>query len=135
MDETLRRALMAHTNIAGTFTTGNDMCITALDDGEAHGQLMAGSRHMNPLGIVHGGVYVTMMDQAAGTAACTRGSLCRTINCEVRFMASAGVGMLYSHARVVRWGRSIVVVHTRVETEDATICAEGTYTFRMKAGR
>ena len=84
------------------------------------------------MGIVHGGVYCTMMDQAAGTAACSRGSLCRTVNCEVRFLAAAKSGRLTCCAEAVRMGKTIHVIRARVEDEDGTVCADGVYTFRMK---
>lgn len=49
------------------------MRIVAMGEGWARGELHTEVRHGNPMGIVHGGVYCTMMDQVAGTAACSRG--------------------------------------------------------------
>ena len=92
------------------------------------------AQHLNPLGIVHGGVYSTRMDQVAGAAACSRGSMCRTVDCEVRFFAPAAGTKIYSHAQAIRMGRSITVMRAWVTDEAGTICAEGTYTFRMKEG-
>ena len=84
------------------------------------------------MGIVHGGVYCTMMDQVAGSAACTRGSMCRTVNCEVRFLATAQGAHLTSRAEAVRMGRSIAVIRAWVEDAAGAVCAEGVYTFRLK---
>ena len=84
------------------------------------------------MGIVHGGVYCTMMDQVAGSAACTRGSMCRTVNCEVRFLAAAQGAHLTSRAEAVRMGRSIAVIRAWVEDAAGAVCAEGVYTFRLK---
>ena len=126
-DTILRRA-----NRPGSFNVENGIRLTSLSDGGAEGEVRLTAGHLNPLGIVHGGVYCTMMDQVAGTAACTRGSICRTVNCEVRFLAPAQGGHLTSHAEAVRMGRSIAVIRAWVEDTEGTVCAEGIYTFRLK---
>ena len=124
--------LKARANTEGTYAVTGGMRLAELGDGWARGELQLEERHRNPMGIVHGGVYCTMMDQVAGTAACTRGSICRTVNCEVRFLAPAQGGHLTSHAEAVRMGRSIAVIRAWVEDPEGTVCAEGIYTFRLK---
>lgn len=124
--------LKARANTEGTYAVTGGMRLAELGDGWARGELQLEERHRNPMGIVHGGVYCTMMDQVAGTAACTRGSICRTVNCEVRFLAPAQGGHLTSHAEAVRMGRSIAVIRAWVEDTEVTVCAEGIYTFRLK---
>lgn len=124
--------LKARANTEGTYAVTGGMCLAELGDGWARGELQLEERHRNPMGIVHGGVYCTMMDQVAGTAACTRGSICRTVNCEVRFLAPAQGGHLTSRAEAVRMGRSIAVIRAWVEDTEGTVCAEGIYTFRLK---
>lgn len=130
--ESLYADVMERANQKDTFGVENGMRIVAMGEGWARGELHTEVRHGNPMGIVHGGVYCTMMDQAAGTAACSRGSFCRTINCEVRFLAAAKSGRLTCYAEAVRMGRSICVIRARVEDENGTVCADGVYTFRMK---
>lgn len=125
-------AVQARTNQEGTYAVDGGMRIEELGDGWARGTLQLAPRHANPMGIVHGGVYFTMMDQVAGTAACTGGGLCRTVNCEVRFLAAAQGDRLISRAEAVRMGRSIAVIRAWVEDAAGTVCADGMYTFRMK---
>ena len=124
--------LKARANTEGTYAVTGGMRLAELGDGWARGELQLEERHRNPMGIIHGGVYCTMMDQVAGTAACTRGSICRTVNCEVRFLAPAQGGHLTSHAEAVRMGRSIAVIRAWVEDTEGAVCAEGIYTFRLK---
>lgn len=124
--------VLARANQAGAYAAAGGMQVVAMGDGWARSELQLTTQHWNPMGIVHGGVYCTMMDQAAGTAACSRGSFCRTVNCEVRFLAAAKSGRLTCCAEAVRMGRSICVIRARVEDEDGTVCADGVYTFRMK---
>lgn len=125
-------AVQARANQEGTYAVDGGMRIEELGDGWARGALQLAPRHANPMGIVHGGVYCTMMDQVAGTAACTGGGLCRTVNCEVRFLAAAQGDRLTSRAEAVRMGRSIAVIRAWVEDAAGTVCADGMYTFRMK---
>lgn len=125
-------SVQARANQEGTYAVDGGMRIEELGDGWARGTLQLAPRHANPMGIVHGGVYFTMMDQVAGTAACTGGGLCRTVNCEVRFLAAAQGDRLISRAEAVRMGRSIAVIRAWVEDAAGTVCADGVYTFRMK---
>ena len=126
--------VLARANQAGAYAAVGGMQVVAVGDGWARSELQLTTQHWNPMGIVHGGVYCTMMDQVAGTAACSRGALCRTITCDVRFLAAGAVGgTLTSHAEAVRMGHSIVVMRAWVEDDGGTVCADGIYTFRMKA--
>lgn len=68
--EQIWQDVMELANRPGTFTHGLGLHVTGIGDGWAEGELTAGDGMLNPLGIVHGGVYAAMMDHVAGTAAC-----------------------------------------------------------------
>ena len=119
-------------NRPGTFTHGLGLHVTGIGDGWAEGELTAGDGMLNPLGIVHGGVYAAMMDHVAGTAACSRGSTCRTVNYDLHYLAPAQPGLLRCRAESVRMGQQIVVMQVWVEDAQGVRCAEGCYTFRCK---
>ena len=70
----------------------------------------------------------------AGAAACTRGSRGLTVNCETRFLGIAQGDVLCGHAQAIHMGRTLVVMHAWVTDSQDTLCADGTYTFRMKPG-
>ena len=72
--EQIWQDVMELANRPGTFTHGLGLHVTGIGDGWAEGELTAGDGMLNPLGIVHGGVYAAMMDHVAGTAACSRGN-------------------------------------------------------------
>ena len=132
--ERLYRALLRRSNCEGTFSYENGIRITMVGNGCAEGEMQIASSHMNPLGIVHGGVMCTLMDQVAGVAACSHGSTCRTINCEVRFLAPGVEGKLHASANAIRMGGSLAVIGVEVCDDHGTLCAEGTYTLRLKLG-
>ena len=127
-------ALKERANQPGTYAVTGGMRVAELGDGWARGELLLEERHRNPMGIVHGGVYCTLMDQVAGAAACTQGSRCRTVNCETRFLGAAQGDVLLGHAQAIHMGRTIVVMRAWVTDASGTLCADGTYTFRMKDG-
>ena len=66
--EQIWQDVMELANRPGTFTHGLGLHVTGIGDGWAEGELTAGDGMLNPLGIVHGGVYAAMMDHVAGTA-------------------------------------------------------------------
>ena len=132
--EKLYRMLLERANRAGTFSHSAGIRITEVGDGWAKGEMEITERSMNPLGIVHGGVMCTLMDQATGAAACSRGSTCRTVNCEARFMAPGVAGKLHVYAEALRMGGRISVIRAEVRDDDGVLCAEGTYTMRIMQG-
>ena len=76
---------------------------------------------------------ISMMDQVSGTAACSRGAVCRTINCDIHYLsAAADCKKLYSKATLLQRGRNITVFATQVTDGSGRLCATGTYTFRLK---
>ena len=130
--EQIWQDVMELANCPGTFTHGLGLHVTGIGDGWAEGELTAGDGMLNPLGIVHGGVYAAMMDHVAGTAACSRGSTCRTVNYDLRYLAPAQPGLLRCRSESVRMGQQIVVMQVWVEDAQGIRCAEGCYTFRCK---
>ena len=128
----LYEILLQRANRPGTFTAVNGLRVTSVGDGCAQGEADLTDAHLNPLGIVHGGVYAAMMDHVAGTAACSRGSTCRTVNYDLHYLAPAQPGLLRCRAESVRMGQQIVVMQVWVEDAQGVRCAEGCYTFRCK---
>ena len=107
--EQIWQDVMELANRPGTFTHGLGLHVTGIGD-----------------------VYAAMMDHVAGTAACSRGSTCRTVNYDLHYLAPAQPGLLRCRAESVRMGQQIVVMQVWVEDAQGVRCAEGCYTFRCK---
>ena len=116
--EQIWQDVMELANRPGTFTHGLGLHVTGIGDGWAEGELTAGDGMLNPLGIVHGGVYAAMMDHVA--------------NYDLHYLAPAQPGLLRCRAESVRMGQQIVVMQVWVEDAQGVRCAEGCYTFRCK---
>lgn len=125
--------ILALVNRGGSFAACNGMRIIKITNEMVCGQLEAESHHANPNGIVHGGVYVTMMDEVSGTlATIIARQEVKTISCDVRFMNVGIVGRtLYSFARPLRVGHNIAFIEAWVEDDQKNRICEGSFTFRV----
>ena len=68
-------------------------------------------RHLNPHGVVHGGVVFTLVDTAMGQAtmgAVEDGMRCATIELSVRYLRPITGGRLVATASVLEAGRRVV---------------------------
>ncbi len=81
----------------------------------------------NIYGIVHGGVYFTMMDSAAGVTARLDGRRYVTLDASTHFYKSASSGLLHATAQVVRRGRTVCVVSAEVHNDAGTLLADGSF--------
>jgi uncharacterized protein (TIGR00369 family) len=78
-------------------------------------------------GIVHGGILLTMLDEAASYVSYFQGATCVTARSEVRFRHSAPVGEpLLITAYPVKMRRRLIQTRATVTMEDGTVVVEGT---------
>lgn len=107
---------------------------TAVFEGEA------GSHLLNPLGIVHGGWALTLIDSATGCAAHTllpAGTAYGTVETKVNFTRpiKQDTGRVRAEGRIVTRGRQIMTGEGRVLDADGRILAHGTSTLMIYGGR
>ena len=89
-------------------------------DGAAIAFLDVDDRHLNPNGIVHGGVVFSLADTAMGRATMavlSDGQICASIEVSVRYLRPIAGGRLMATARVLRAGRRIVHLEGRVPVD------------------
>jgi uncharacterized protein (TIGR00369 family) len=109
-------------------------------DGFARVACMAGPQHANRSGITHGGVMLSLIDQAAAYAGlwCSvpgnvRRAVTLDLDCRFTGQVSAG-GRLLAEGRVVTRGRNIFFCRTEVFDAGGTLVAFGASTHRWRAG-
>lgn len=91
-----------------------------------------GPQHLNPHGVLHGGVAFTLIDTAMGAAAQAAvddGLWCTTIDIHTRFLRPVTAGRLTAHATVRRRGRRVVHVDGVLSDGDGVeyVSAVGTF--------
>lgn len=92
-----------------------------------------GERHMNPLGTVHGGWAMSLLDSALGCAVhttCAPGEGFVSMDTSVKFVRPIvpSIGQVRAIATVQTRGKRIANVEGRVESRDGKIVALGTST-------
>jgi uncharacterized protein (TIGR00369 family) len=92
--------------------------------------------HMNQLGIAHGGITMTLLDVALGTAARSGSdkSAVMTLDMQTQFI-SPGRGTLTGEGRIVKAGRSLVFVEADVHDETGTLVAKASAIFKSTRRR
>lgn len=95
-----------------------------------------GPHLLNPLGTVHGGLALTLVDSAAGCAVHTvlpAGIGYTTLETKVNFTKAirADTGTVRAEGRVIAQGRQIATADARVTAPDGTLLAHGTSTLMI----
>ncbi|WHX51284.1 PaaI family thioesterase [Paenibacillus woosongensis] len=92
--------------------------------------------HLNLIGIVHGGVYATLVDSAMGLTA----MLARphdsivTTNLSMNYVAKAEQGRIVVTAEIVHSSRKSISTQAYARLENGELCAFGSGTFRVING-
>ena len=99
-----------------------------------------GPHLLNPLGTVHGGFALTLIDSAAGCAVHTMlgaGIGYTTLETKVNFTSAirADSGRVRAEGRVVAQGRQIATAEARILSDSGKILAHGTSTLMILAAR
>jgi acyl-CoA thioesterase len=108
----------------------------AMADGRASFDLRVREDHMNPHGVVHGGVVYSLVDYAMGGALTSRlapGERCATLEVKINYLAAVTGGELRAEAWVVERTRRIGILEARVHTEDERLVALALGSFYIQA--
>ena len=114
--------------------------LVEIGDGFAAFEGDAGPHLLNPLGMVHGGWALTLIDSAAGCAAHTlvpAGSSYTTVETKVNFSRpiAKDTGRVRAEGRVVGRGRRIISCEARVVDAKGRLLAHGTSTLMVLADK
>ncbi|HXP04609.1 MAG TPA: PaaI family thioesterase [Stellaceae bacterium] len=95
------------------------------------GEIDADERHLNNLGIVHGGAYMAFADDLGGTTAGLNipdGMRTTTIESKSNFFRASPPGKITGVSVPVHVGRRTIVVETRIFNADGKLAAMVTQT-------
>ena len=103
-------------------------------EGYGEVELVTGPQHMNSIGIVHGGVYASLLDVALGSAVsfCTVPGNTRfaaTVSLTTSFLKGASGGTLTAIGRINGIDRRLVTASGEVLDEAGTLLAVGQGSF------
>ncbi|MCI3270545.1 PaaI family thioesterase [Streptomyces cylindrosporus] len=109
------------------------MDLDEVDHGHAVFSLTPGEEHYNPIGSVHGGIYATMLDSAAGCAVQStlpQGMGYTSLDLAVKFLrpVKADMGKVRAVGSVLSSGRRTALAEARLLDEADRLLAHATST-------
>ena len=113
-----------------------NMILKEITWGNALLEIQIEKRHMQPFGVVHGGVFATLIDAAGFWAVFSQADPevgMTTVDLKLNFLAPAQYGILIGRGRCIKLGRSLGLGEARVENEDGKLLAYGITTVMVQA--
>jgi acyl-CoA thioesterase len=89
---------------------------------------------LNPHGVLHGGAVYTMVDYSMGgatMAALPEGQICATIEIKISYLAGVRGGTLTCETGIIKQGRSVVFLESRVTDSAGKLVATATGSFAV----
>jgi 1,4-dihydroxy-2-naphthoyl-CoA hydrolase len=115
---------------ASAFVAATGLQLTEVTGRRVAGHIDVGSEHHTPWGVVHGGVYCTVVESAASVGASTavaeRGQFAVGVNNSTDFLRPMTAGRLDVVAEPVQQGRTLQLwLVTLTRAEDGKLVARG----------
>lgn len=113
------------------------MTIADLSWGKSTLTIELENRHMQPFGVVHGGVFATLIDAAGFWAVYSQANedvAMTTVELKLNFLAPAFSGKLIGLGRCIKLGRSLGLGDATIENEEGRLLAHGTTTVMVQKG-
>ena len=109
------------------------MKVADLEEGFASVDAMPSAKHFNPLGIIHGGFSMTLLDSVMGAAIMTSlgpGKAFNTLETKVNFVRAltADTGLVRAEGRVVHLGSRVGTAEGKLVDKTGKLYAHGTST-------
>lgn len=122
------QAIINNTNQKNSFMLHNGIRLTTMERDHAivEAQLTRVSRNL--YGAVHGGMFLTMADCAAGGTARTNGMRYVTVSNSFEFFRNTNSDHLIAEGRVKSRGSTICVVEVEIHDGEGTLLCGGTFT-------
>lgn len=114
------------------------MEIKNLEPGHTRLEVALEEKHLQPFGMVHGGVFASLVDAAAYWALYAEvdeGKWMTTVEMKLNFLAPAQAGKLVAEGRRIKLGRTLGLGEARVEDGEGKLLAHGTGTFMILPGQ
>ena len=121
---------------ASPFFTLISMEITNLGWSESLVEVVVQEQHFQPFGLVHGGVYSSLVDAAAFWAVYTQIDEhmgLTTVELNLNYLAPITKGTMIAKGRSIKVGKTLCVGEASIENEKGKLLARGTETMMTRA--
>ncbi|MFQ5484570.1 MAG: PaaI family thioesterase [Desulfobacterales bacterium] len=102
--------------------------------GESRLEVMIEEKHLQPFGMVHGGVYSSLVDAAAFWSVyplLEEGVGLTTVEMKLNYLAPASKGYLIARGRNIKMGKTLCLGKASIEDENGRLLAYGTETMMI----
>lgn len=124
-------------SIEGTLDSVLGFELSELGPELARGRFEVGSRHKQPYGLVHGGVYAalaeTVVSVATAQAVLADGNIAVGLSNNTSFMRPATSGHVHAEARARHRGRTTWVWDVDMTDDEGRLCATSRVTIAVRA--
>lgn len=135
MDSSISHSKLEEWNKAaeGTFWDLLGCTIEKITESEVTAVLEIEPRHLNLIGILHGGVHATLIDSAMGLMAMIAKPEANvvTTNLNIQYVTKVESGLVSVTAQIIHISRKSVTAQAFVRNESGELCAFGTGNFRV----
>jgi uncharacterized protein (TIGR00369 family) len=110
------------------------MRLDGLEWGESELSIALDTKHLQPFGLVHGGVAASLVDAAAFWALYTQtpeGCGLTTVEMKLNYLSPLKSGRLLGRGKVIRLGRSLGLAESRLLDQEGNLAAHGTATLMV----
>jgi len=110
--------------------------LVTLDEASAHARVDIDERHLQPLGVVHGGVYAALAESLASHATARAvgpsGLVALGISNDTSFFRPISSGTIRADAERLHRGRTTWVWDVRLTDDDGRLCASSRVTVAVR---
>jgi uncharacterized protein (TIGR00369 family) len=110
------------------------MKIEGLNWGESHIEVLVEEKHLQPFGMVHGGVFASLIDAAAFWAVYTQVPEelgMTTVELKLNYLAPLSAGRMIGNGKSLRVGKTLCLGEASILSEEGTLLAHGTSTMMV----
>jgi uncharacterized protein (TIGR00369 family) len=117
----------------GTFWEQLGCELEHVEPGKAVVALEVGKRHLNGIGILHGGVHASLLDNAMGLAVMVArpNDKVVTTNLNVHFLSPLEPGKVTVTAELIHQSRKMITVYGKIEDSTGRLGSWGSGSFRI----
>jgi 1,4-dihydroxy-2-naphthoyl-CoA hydrolase len=110
--------------------------LVTLDEDAAHARVGIAERHLQPLGVVHGGVYAALAESLASHATAqavgSLGMVALGLSNDTSFFRPISAGAIRADAERLHRGRTTWVWDVRLTDDDGRLCATSRVTVAVR---
>ncbi len=126
-------AVRKHVNVCPYFSLLS-MRILDLSWGESLLEIVVQEKHLQPFGMVHGGVFASLLDAAAFWAVFTEVPEdlgMTTVELKINYLVPLSTGRMTARGRSLRVGKTLCLGEASIVNEERTLLAHGTSTMMI----